>query len=162
MTVLTQSVITTGSGGQASIELGPLGRVELAQETTVTLQLLGSLVQAALNQCGKVTVSVPIGVTGQVTIPQQEKTHVKVIQGKVTVKYGSGKEKTVVAGEDKEFDDATQVTSDGGVAIFEVFCGHRRPIGYYFLASPLALLFLLLRGGGESTPPPVLSPAVPG
>jgi hypothetical protein len=161
MTVLTQSVITTGSGGQASIELGPLGRVELAQQTTVTLQLAGSLVQATLNQCGRVTVSVPAGVTGQVTIPQQEKTHVKVVQGKVTVRYGGGKDKTVVAGEDKEFDDATEVTSDGGAAIFEVYCGHKRPIGYYFLASPLALLLLLLRDTDNPTPP-VLSPVVPG
>ena len=160
MTVLTGSIITTGSNGHASIESGPLGRVELAHETTVTLQLLGSLVDAALNQCGKVTVTVPAGITGRVTIPQQEKTHVKVVQGKVTVKYDTNKDKVLVAGDNKEFDNATEVSSDGGAALFEVYCGYHRPIGYYFLASPLALLLLLLRGGSET--PPVLSPSVPG
>ena len=160
MTVLTGSVITTGSGGHASIELGPLGRVELAQETTVTLQLLGTVVDAALNHCGKVTVTVPTGITGRVTIPQKEKTHVKVVQGKVTVKYDTNKEKVLVAGDNKEFDDATEVTSDGGAALFEVYCGYHRPVGYYFLASPLALLLLLLRDDNET--PPVLSGSVPG
>ena len=160
MTVLTGNVITTGAGGHASIELGPLGRVELAQETTVTLQMLGNVVDAALNHCGKVTVTVPTGITGRVTIPQQEKTHVKVVQGKVTVKYDTNKEKVLVAGDNKEFDNATEVTSDGGAALFEVYCGYHRPIGYYFLASPLALLLLLLRGDNET--PPVLSPTIPG
>jgi hypothetical protein len=160
MTVLTGSVITTGSNGHASIELGTLGRVELAHDTTVTLQLLGSVIDATLNLCGKVTVTVPTGITGRVTIPQQEKTHVKVVQGKVTVKYDTNKERVLVAGDNKEFDDATLVTSDGGPALFEVYCGYHRPIGYYFLASPLALLLLLLRGNNET--PPVLSPSVPG
>src|SRR5262249_58607672 len=72
MTILTGSVISTGAGGHALIELGPLGRTELGQVTTLTLQMLGNVQESSLTQCGDVTVTVPIGITGRVTIPQPQ------------------------------------------------------------------------------------------
>ena len=163
MTILTQSVITTGSNAHAIVELGPLGRVELHSDTTATLQMLGSLIEAALSHCGKVTVTVPIGIVGRVTIPQRQDVHVKMIQGgKVTVRYGNTKEKFVYVHHEEYFDNAIDVNSDGGAAIFEVHCGHNPIAAYWWTASPLGLLFLLLGGGEETVTPPVLSPSVPG
>jgi len=171
MTILTGSVIQTGAGGHAVIELGPLGRTELGQLTTVTLQMLGNAQESALTQCGDVAVTVPIGITGRVTIPQPQTATVKVSQGKVTVKYDNNLEKVLVAGNTETFLNVTEVVSDGGAAVFEVYCGVSRRAAaagfpfapwWFLLAIPVGLgigLGVTHSGGG---PPPVLSPVVPG
>jgi hypothetical protein len=169
MTILTGSVIQTGVGGHAVIELGPLGRTELGQLTTITLQMLGNVQESALTQCGDVTVTVPIGITGRVTIPQPRTATVRVSEGKVTVKYDNNLEKVLVAGNTETFLNVTEVFSDGGAAVFEVYCGVTRAAAGVFpfpwwvlLVIPAGVgigLGVTHSGGG---PPPVLSPVVPG
>ena len=60
-TVLNGSVIQAFTGGHASIELGPLGRVDVGNNTTITLTMIGNGVEVSLNQCGSVTLSLPSG-----------------------------------------------------------------------------------------------------
>ena len=170
MTILTGSTITTGAGGHAIIELGPLGRTELGQLTSITLQILGNEQKSVLVECGDETVTDPIGTIGQVTMPQPRSAWVKVSQGKVTVKYGGNLEKVLTAPANEGFDNLTEVVSDGGATVFEVYCGHPgRAVGAVFPFSPWWLLLGIpvgvgigvgvTRGGG---PPPVLSPVIPG
>jgi len=170
MTILTGSVISVGSGGHAIVEMGPLGRIEIAQGTTLTLQLLGNVQEASLTQCGNVTVTVPIGITGRVTIPQPQTARVSVSQGKVTVKYDTNHEKVLVSGNTESFANVTEVISDGGAAVFAVCCGctSRPAVAGWLPFSPWWLLLGIPVGvgigvgvtrGGE---PPVLSPVIPG
>jgi hypothetical protein len=140
--------------------MGPLGRVDLEEETTVTLQMLGGTLEAALNNCGTITVSVPAGIIARVPVPGAWNLHVKVIQGgTVTVKYDGGKEQFVAPGNEQYFDDVTEITSNGGAIVFEVDCRRRRLAPFLF-AAPLGLLALLF--GGDEAVVPVLSPAIPG
>ena len=170
MTILTGSVISTAAGGHALVELGPLGRTELGQVTTLTLQMLGNVQESSLTQCGDVTVTVPIGITGRVTIPQPQTASVRVSQGKVTVKYDNNLEKVLVAGNDGTFLNVTEVFSDGGAAVFEVYCGHRRApaVAHWLPFSPWWLLLGAGAGVGigvgvtREDEPPVLSPVIPG
>lgn len=170
MTILTGSVISVGAGGHAVIELGPLGRVDIAQGTTITLQILGNTQESAMTQCGDVTVTVPIGITGRVTIPQPRAAVVRVSQGKVNVKYETNHEKVLVAGNKEGFDNLIEVASDGGAAVFEVYCVYSRLAAAGWLPfSPWWLLLAIPAGVGvgvgvtrEDEPPPVLSPVIPG
>jgi hypothetical protein len=171
LTILTGSVISVGGGGHAIIDLGPLGRTELGQGTTVTLQMLGNVQESTLTQCGDETVTVPNGITGRVTIPQPQTARVSVSQGKVTVRYDNNLEKVLVAGNTERFLNVTEVVSDGNAAVFQVCCGACIPpaVGgfpfspwWFLLAVPVGLgigLGITQTGGG---PPPVLSPVVPG
>lgn len=157
-TVLSGSLIVTGGGSYATIEMASLGRMDVHDLTEITLILSGNEVRTTLHRCGAITETVPGGVTGIVKIVQREDHHVKVSRGQVTVKYGQGKEKIVKAGENKEFDDATEVIALGD-AVFKVYCGEDRPL-LALLVLPAALL-LLARRGGEDAIPPVLSPLAP-
>jgi hypothetical protein len=169
MTILTGAVISTGAGGHALIELGPLGRTELGQATTVTLQMLGNVQESSLTECGSVTVTVPISITGRVTIPQPRTVDVRVTQGKVTVKYDTNQEKVLVPGNNEGFDNVTEVFSDGGAAVFEVYCVQgRRGAAARFLPFPWWLLLAIPAGVGigfgvhHDEEPTVLSPVIPG
>jgi hypothetical protein len=170
MTILTGSTITTGAGGHAIIELGPLGRTELNQLTSITLQILGNEQKSVLIECGDETVTDPAGTVGRVDMAQPRSGFVRVMQGKVTVKFGNNQEKVLVAGNTEGFDNLTEVVSDGGAAVFEVYCGRgSRAAAAVFPFSPWWFLLAIpvgvgigvgvTQGGG---PPPVLSPVIPG
>ena len=130
-TVTDGSVIQTRSGAHAIIELGAPGRVELDPITAITLTMTSNSVQASLDKCGEgVTLVLPSGVSGLVRIlnisdvgvlKKDREVKVKVYKGEVLVKYGQGKEKPIKAGDQKEFDNATDVTATGD-AIFKVYC----------------------------------------
>jgi len=169
MTILTGSVISVGAGGHAVVELGPLGRIDIAQGTTITLQILGNAQEAAMTQCGDVTVTVPIGITGRVTIPQPRPAMVRVSQGKVTVKFETNHEKVLLAGNKEGFNNLSEVVSDGGAAVFEVYCVYSRLGAARWLPfSPWWLLLGIPAGVGigvgvtREDEPPVLSPVIPG
>ncbi len=168
-TVLPGNVITTGTGAEAQIEMGPLGKAALEQTTTVTLDMMANEVNASLNRCGAVTLTVPTGVKGTITILQKadvgvfserKEVDIKVYRGEVVVKFTDGKEKTLKAGDHKEYKEATLVTSDGD-AIFKVYCDEDHPFALFFL--PLAGLLFLVGDDGNVIPagPPVLSPLAP-
>jgi hypothetical protein len=158
-TVLSGSLIVTGGNSHATIEMASLGRVDVHDLTEITLTPSGNEVRITLHRCGAVTTTVPGGVTGIVKIIQRGDHHVKVSRGQVTVKYGQGKEKIVKAGENKEFDDATEVIAAGD-AVFKVYCGEDRPL-LALLVLPAALLLIERGGDEEDVIPPILSPLAP-
>ena len=167
-TITDGSVIQTRTGGHATIELGAPGRVDLDPITAITLTMTNTSIQASLDKCGQgVTLTVAAGVSGLVKIlnisdvgvlKKDREVDVKVYKGEVIVKYGQGKEKTLKAGDHKEFDNAIEATATGD-AVFKVYCDENHyPLLLWF---GLAAIFIPVAelGGGEA--PPVLSPITP-
>ena len=159
-TVLNGSIIMTRTGGHASIELGPLGRVDVGNNTTITLYMVGNGVEVSLNQCGSVTLTLPSGVSGLVKVigvrdvgvfGERREIDVDVKQGQATVKYDSGaKEKVVTAGQHKEFKHATEVTATGD-AIYTVRCHEDHyPVA---LLLPLGALLIPIIDNDDGGPP---------
>jgi hypothetical protein len=93
-TVMSNSTISTSSGGRAVIDLGQLGRVELEGGTTATILCVGNTIVARPG-CD---------------------VEVEVSQGQVT-----GDNKTVTAGEEEDFDTGTELTAPAG-SVFSLDC----------------------------------------
>jgi hypothetical protein len=166
-TIADGSVIQTRTGGHAIIELGAPGRVELDPITGILLNSTSNSIHAVLVKCGQgVTLFLPAGVNGLVTIrhmsdigvlDDDKEVDVRVHKGEAKVKYGQGQEKTIIAGDHEEFDNATEVTSTGD-SIVKVYClEDHYPL---LLWAGLAAIFIPIREAiGEE--PPVLSPQSP-
>ncbi|MBK7394534.1 MAG: hypothetical protein IPI64_14775 [Chloracidobacterium sp.] len=65
-TITSGSSITTAKGSSAVVSLGKLGRVEVQEDTTMSLNFTDSSIIAMLDS-GKVRVSTPVGVASTVT-----------------------------------------------------------------------------------------------
>jgi hypothetical protein len=119
-------------------------------------------VEVSLNQCGSVTLTLPSGVSGVVRVigigvrdvgvfSERREIDVDVKQGQATVRYDSGaKEKIVVAGQNKEFKNTTEVTATGD-AIYNVRC-HEDNYPVAFLL-PLGALLIPVVNNDEGSPP---------
>ncbi len=119
-TVMTGSTIATGSNGKAIIDLGALGRVEVGDNTTVTLTCAAGLLQIRTN-CAK--------------------TDVEVRRGTVDVK--SPKAETLTAGKKAKYDGAVDVSSTGGVDLKIECAGHRVGAGPFVGPGLIGLLALI-------------------
>jgi hypothetical protein len=108
-TVLTDSHITVKAPVQATINLGPLGKVDLAPNTDITLQFTGNSVIVKLN-FGTVTLTTQNGISGEVT--SGGATRVQVAQGQVSVKTDT-KTDTVAAGHSERAAGGADVTQSG-------------------------------------------------
>ena len=159
LTVLSGSVIQTRTGGHATIEMGPVGRVDMDPITAITLSMTANAVDASLDKCGQgVTFTLPAGISGRLKIlnaadvgvlSKRREIDVRVFRGEALVKYGQNKEKTLKPGDHKEFDDAIEVTATGD-AVFKVYCLEDHPV-YLFLLSAIAIPFIIEAVG--ETPP---------
>jgi hypothetical protein len=124
-TVLSGSVISTSSNGGAVIDLGALGRVEVGDNTTVTLTCGAGSVQIRTN-CAK--------------------TEVEVRSGTVEVKAPTAE--TLAAGKKVTYDGAVDATAAGGVDV-KVECeGHKAAAGYFVGPGLWGLLALIGVGAG--------------
>ncbi|HXG95300.1 MAG TPA: hypothetical protein VNN73_23395 [Blastocatellia bacterium] len=166
-TVLTGSLIYTGTGGRAIVEIPGLGRVEYGQNTEGVLTMSDKRIDATLNKCGSITMTLQAGVNGTIKIlhmsdvgvfSERREVDVRVFRGQATVKRLQNKENTLEPGDHKEFDDAIEATSAGD-SVFKVYCREDHPIALFFI--PAFGLALIPFGGEESTAPPVLSPLAP-
>lgn len=170
MTVLDGSVIQTRTAGEATIELGALGRVDVWEFTAITLKMTPNSIDIDLNKCGKgVTVTVPPNVPAIVrildrgnvgTFTNHRETDVKCIKGEIVVKYGSDKEKILKAGDHRDFDNAREVIATGD-AVFKVYCDEEHFPLLFFI--PLAaIIFPVTELTGENPPlPQEPSPPLP-
>jgi len=169
MTVLDGSVIQTRTAGEATVELGAIGRADVWEFTAVTFKLSPNALDIDLNKCGKgVTVTVPPNVPGTVrildrgnvgTFTNHRETDVKCIKGEVLVKYGTDKEKILKAGDHRDFDDAHEVIAKGD-AVFKVYCDEEHfPL---LLFIPLAaIIFPVAELTGSNPPIPQESSPIP-
>jgi hypothetical protein len=113
-TILSGAVITTAAGSSAVVSLGKLGRVEILEDSNVTLRFSEGSIVAMLDQ-GKTRVSNPAGVAATVTTKHAtviadagqadnflvevecSHTHVDTTSGVVNMREGAN-DKQVVAG----------------------------------------------------------------
>jgi hypothetical protein len=169
VTVVNGSVIQTDTGAHALIEAGPLGRVDLDPITAILLTYGDRSVEASLNKCGKgVTLNLPAGIQGRVKVvhisdvgvlSEHRDLDVKVYRGEVLVKYGQGKERTLKAGDHRDFDNATEVSASGD-AVFKVYCDESHFVPLLGLPA-LAIPFVVGGAAAAAGIPPVLSQLQP-
>ncbi len=110
-TILSGSTIATGKDGSASIDLGPLGQVELQPNTSVTLVLMPGMVHLMVDRFGVVSQSVPSGVIGRVKM-QSRTARFSVARGHVEVS-SSGGQQALNGGEEDSFDGTSEATVSG-------------------------------------------------
>jgi hypothetical protein len=119
-TVLTGSVLATSSGAKAFVDLGALGRIELGDDTTLTVICSGNQLEVR-SDCSR--------------------SEVEVRRGNLDVK--SPKTETLTAGKKEHYDGAFDATSTGGVD-FKFECeGRKRVAGGYFTPGLAGLLALI-------------------
>ncbi len=150
-TLLSGSIISTGSGGRATIDLGTLGRIVVGDSTTVTLIFSPGSLQVT-SQCSQ--------------------TEIEVMSGEVRV--SSPSVETLTGGKEKTYNGNVVAMTNGGTD-FEIDCKSKKgAAGAFTDAGLLGLLALIGVGAaiaagiaigdeGPVTPinqPPV-SPSVP-
>lgn len=125
-TVMSGSTIATSSNGNAVIDLGALGRVEIGENTTVTLTCAGGSLQIRAN-CSRTEVEVKSG-SLSVTAPTTA---------------------TLNAGQDAKYDGAVEASSTGAVDV-KVECEGRKVGGGGPYVGAGLLGFLALIGIGAA------------
>lgn len=147
-TVLTGSLIRTGTDSRAIVDIPSLGTAEYGRLTESVLTMSDRNIESFLSKCGSTTLTLPPGVTGTIRImhrrdvgvfSERKEVDVRVMRGQATVKHTNGTETVLTAGAHKEYDDAVEVTSSGD-ATFRVYCLEDHPIALFFLPSFAALL----------------------
>lgn len=139
-TVMTGSVIATSSNGKAIIDLGALGRVELGDNTTVTLTCAAGSLQIKSN-CTT--------------------TEVEVRKGSLSVTSPTAE--TLAAGQKRKYNGGVDASSTGGIDV-KVECeGRKAGAGPFVGAGLIGLLALIgvgaavaigvAVGGGDGTTP---------
>src|SRR6185503_19669207 len=101
-TIMTGSVVATSGNGNAVIDMGAAGRVEVKGSTTVTITCVGGAIQIRTN-CSKTEIDVKVG-TVSVTTPSTE---------------------TIETGKEKDFNGSVEGTLSAGASI-EVECEGRK------------------------------------
>lgn len=124
-TVMTGSTIATSSNGKAIIDLGALGRVEVGDNTTVTLTCAAGSLQIRSN-CARTEVEVRSG-SLNVTSPTAE---------------------TLTAGQDRKYNGAVDANSTGAIDV-KVECEGRK-VGAGPFVGPGLLGLLALIGLGAA------------
>jgi hypothetical protein len=142
-TVLSASRIVTGSNGFAVIDLGPQGRIEIRDDSTVILTYAPGMVHIK-SECDRVKI--------------------EVTRGQVDVK--SPETKAIVAGEDETYDNSVEATTNGSTDLI-IDCGNRAPAyilaGWWGVAGLVAIAVAITTGvvvGGPDGPKRV-SPVIP-
>lgn len=119
-TVMSGSTIATSSNGNAVIDLGALGRVEIGDNTTVTLTCVGGSLQIRTS-CSR--------------------TEVEVRSGSLNVTSPSTA--TLSAGQDADYNGSVEATSTGAIDV-KVECeGRKAGAGPYVGAGLLGFLALI-------------------
>lgn len=126
-TVMSGSTINTSSNGKAIIDLGALGRVELGDNTTVTLTCAAGLLQIR-SDCNR--------------------TEVKVRKGSLNVT--SPKTETLIAGQEEEYKGGIESSAPAGIDV-KVECERRKAAGLWFGPGLLGLLALIGLGAAVAT-----------
>ncbi|MEW6212326.1 MAG: hypothetical protein AB1631_28625 [Acidobacteriota bacterium] len=129
MSVRSGSTIETEPDGDVTIDLGPLGRIQIRPNTKVELLLAPDNCQVLMDRCGSITQQVPAGVTGKVKVVDVKYVQVAVTKGKVAInreiKNRDGDMKmekaSLRARSDKRYYDVREVNA-GGESLFTVQC----------------------------------------
>jgi hypothetical protein len=140
--VTNGDTIASGPDGDASVELGPLGRIQLRPNTTIKISLSSNNCHVTIERCGSFTQSLPAGIASQVTMARSASVEVAVSKGEAKIKYRSAKsdsDKILKTDETNTFDDLAEVSSTGESALTINCCVGCHPAA--FIPPGLAGLF---------------------
>lgn len=113
-TILNGSLVATGPDGDAMIDLGPLGRIQLRPDTEIKLILAPNSCQVEIVRCGSMTQTVPQGVSAQARKMEPGLMEVAVLPGEAQVNSVKAEEGTVIrTGENRVFHHFESVTAKG-------------------------------------------------
>jgi len=126
-TVLSGSKIATGPDGNATIDLGSLGRIELRPNTTITLVFSSVSVQVDMSGGGAMAQWVPSGVEGQVRTSSPQ-VRFLVTRGQIEVKSARSTRK-LFAGEAGTFADQAEAFASGDTLLVAEYGGSRDKAG---------------------------------
>ncbi len=126
-TVLSGSKIATGPDGNATIDLGRLGRIELSPNTTVTLVFSSNSVQADMSGGGTMAQWLPPGVDGHVRVGSPQ-VRFLVTRGQVEVRSARSTRK-LSAGEAGFFNDPAEAVASGDAMLVAEAGGSRDTAG---------------------------------
>ena len=118
--VANGSIVATGPDGDASLDLGTLGRIQLRPNTTIRLALAPGSCALEMVKCGSFTQVVPDGVSTQVRMTTAKLVQVATLHGEAKVNVGS-KSKSIKAGTRKTVYNTNEVVANGN-ATFTVNC----------------------------------------
>ena len=113
--VLSGSTVATGQDGNAVVDLGSLGRIELRPNTTIKVAFANNSVSVNLDRAGSMAQSLPTGVAGQLIL-QGESARLRVVRGEVEVNSG-GNARTLHAGEQSTFNNPAEVITTGDAVL---------------------------------------------
>jgi len=122
-TVMTGSTVSTSSNGSAIVDFGPAGRVEIEDNTTVTLTCVGGTFQV------------------RATCTRSE---VEVKKGSVSVTAPTAA--TLNAGQKQKYSGAVELSGTGGAEV-EVGCEGRKAAGGPYISGGLIGLLALIGVG---------------
>src|SRR5262245_38030138 len=92
------SVITTGADGDATIELGSMGKIDLRPNTSIRLAAGSEGLQLTMELCGSITQTLPSGVTSRLTLAPAKKIQFAVLRGNVSLEQENGNHKSYLSG----------------------------------------------------------------
>ena len=150
-TILNGSTVAAGPDGDASIDLGPLGRIQLRPNTTIKLTFDTKSCRVIMERCGSYTQFVPAGVSALVKMTKSEMTEVSVARAEVRLKTAEGKETTLLnTEENKVLHDLEEVSANGEAAFTVNCCGDCAPVGGGFIAAPVWGIVGLIGAGASA------------
>ncbi|MEW6212325.1 MAG: hypothetical protein AB1631_28620 [Acidobacteriota bacterium] len=136
-TVLNGDVVATGPDSDATIDLGPLGRIQLRPDTRIKLTLEEKKCQIMVEQCGSLTHFVPGDVTSEARRSEPGLMEVAVLPGeaRVTTSSGNGNETMVKSGENRVFETFESMTAKGETIYTLNCCDCEAPAGGFVPAN---------------------------
>jgi hypothetical protein len=111
-TILSGNTIKTGPDSDATLDLGPLGRIQMRPGTALKLTLAANNCQIEVEECGSFTHWVPAGVLSEVKKIEDGIMEVAVLPGEAKVSSG-GSETVVRSGENRVFQSLDSVAVNG-------------------------------------------------
>lgn len=145
-TIMNGDTVATGPDSDATIDLGPLGRIQLRPDTKIKLTLAEKNCQILVQQCGSLTHFVPADVLSQARRAEPGLMEVAVLPGeaRVTTSKGNGNETMIKTGENRVFETFESMTANGETIYTLNCCDCAAPAGAPFL--PLGFWGLIAVG----------------
>jgi hypothetical protein len=114
------SLVGAGPDGDASLDLGALGRIQLRPNTVVRVALSPGHCALEMVKCGSLTQVIPDGVSTQVRLTTAKLVQVATLRGAAKASFGS-KSTTIKAGARKNIYNTSEVVANGN-ATFTINC----------------------------------------
>lgn len=148
-TIMSGDTVATGPDSDATIDLGPLGRIQLRPDTRIKLTLEEKNCQIMVERCGSLTHFVPADVSSQARRSEPGLMEVAVLPGeaRVTTSSGNGNEAMVKSGENRVFETFESMTAKGETIYTLNCCDCEAPAGPFI---PVVGFWGLLAAGATT------------